>query len=295
MTHTELIIAPEISAAPPAPIINEEGAKLKAELLVQSNHLVVIPDASTRDFAIKVAGHIAGHISQVEKDRKAIKDPFFRMGQAIDKAAADHVKELEAEKRRLNQLVGAYNAEQEMIAQRELEAREREARRIQQEAAEAQRKAEAEAERLRKEQEARALKQKQAQDRAEAAGKELTAKAKAAQLQAQLDAEERAEAIEAARKEQQEATDRALRQLESEKLAAAEKLRQEKATGGAQRTEIDIEVLDILALYKARPDCVRLSPDLVQLKYVINNSDDPNLRIPGITWTKRAVFSAKAR
>ena len=292
---TELIIAPEISAAPAAPIINKDGERIKTELIAAASTIVEITTPHIRDAAIQIAGQIKGHISQVEKDRKSIKDPFFRMGLAIDAAARRHVTELENRLNEINRLVGSYNAVQEMIAQREQEARDREIRRIQQEAAEAIRKAEQETETLRLEQHILAVKQQQALERAEASGKGLTAKAKAAQLQAQLDAEERADAIEARRKERQEASDRALRALEDDAQRFLAALKQDKATGGAQHTHLEIEVLDILVLYKARPDCVRLSPDLVQLKYVISNSEDPNLRIPGIIWTKRAVFSAKAR
>jgi len=293
-THTELIIAPEISAAPPAPIINKEAELIKTELLAMASEIKEITTPHIRDAAIQIAGRIKGHISQVERDRKAIKDPFYRMGLAIDSAARKHVAELENRLNEVNRLVGAFNAEQEMIVQREQEARDRETQRIQREAAEALRQAAADAELIRTEQHILAAKQQRAQDRAEASGKGLTAKAKAEHLQAQLDADERAAAIEAKLKDAQEASDRLLRLVQGEKLAAFERFQRERATGGAQHTHLEIEVIDILALYRVRPDCVRLSPDLVQLKYVINNSEDPNLRIPGIIWTKRAVFQAKA-
>lgn len=289
----QLIVAPEISALPSVPAIINEGAVIKRQFLDNATGILAVDNAMTRDSASDLAGRIAGHIAQVEKDRKAIKDPFFRMGQAIDAAAAAHVKELEAEKIRLNRLVGAFNQEQADKAQREQEARDREARRIQQEAAEAQRKADAEAERLRKEQEALALKQKQAQEAAEAKGREQTPAAKARALQAQLDAGEAAEAAEAKRKEQQEASDRALRQLESERLAAEEKLRSEKPSGGAQRTEPKITVTDVHALYAYQRNLVRMEPDLVNLKFLIRGN--PTISIPGVSFVMESTFSAKAR
>jgi len=293
-THTELIIAPEISAAPPAPIINKEAELIKTELLAMASEIKEITTPHIRDAAIQIAGQIKGHISQVERDRKAIKDPFYRMGLAIDSAAKKHVAELENRLNEVNRLIGAFNAEQEMIVQREQEARDREAQRIQREAAEALRQAAVDAELLRTEQHILAVKQQRAQDRAEASGKGLTAKARAEQLQAQLDADERADAIEAKLKDAQEASDRLLRLVQSEKLAAFERFQRERATGGAQHTHIEIEITNIHLLYTHNPNLVRLEPDLTQIKYQINGSKDPNLRIPGITWAKRAVFQAKA-
>ena len=72
---TELIIAPEISAAPAAPIINKDGERIKTELLAAASTIVEITTPHIRDAAIQIAGQIKGHISQVEKDRKAIKEP----------------------------------------------------------------------------------------------------------------------------------------------------------------------------------------------------------------------------
>lgn len=275
--------------------LSREAVQRKFDLLAESTATTTEPftNAAARDHAIQVAARLKGEEDDAEDDREKAKSLFWRMCGAIDLTKKKHVAELTTERTRLNRQVGAYNAEQQLKAQREQEARDRETRRIQQEAAEAQRKAEAEAERLRKEQEALALKQKQAQEAAEAKGREQTPAAKAKALQAQLDQEEAAEKAEAIRLEQQASSDRALRQLESERLAAAERQRSEKPSGGAQRTEPKITVTDIHALYAYQRNLVRMEPDLVNLKFLIRGN--PTISIPGVSFVMESTFSAKAR
>lgn len=291
----ELIEAPAINEAPPAPLINAEGQRIKTELIAKADVIQEIATVHIRDGAISVAADIKGHLTAIEKTRKEIKEPFLRMGQAIDDCAKKHVAELTIELNRLNRLVGAYNQEQADIARREQEARDRAAAEIARKAREEQEALERKLEEERKAALAAETKRKLAEAAAAAKGKELTAAQKAKQLEAQLAEQERLEKIEEEARERQAKLDREKAELEKQQLEAAERMRQEKATGGAQRTEIDIEVTDIHLLYASNRGCVRLTPDLVQIKFLINNSEDPNFRLPGVVYTKRAVFSAKGR
>jgi hypothetical protein len=68
-----------------------------------------------------------------------------------------------------------------------------------------------------------------------------------------------------------------------------------KPSGGAQRTEIDIVVTDINALYLTKPYLCVLKPDLVALKYEINHRLKEGETIPGVTFTKTATFATRKR
>lgn len=264
----QLIVAPPIGETPSIHI-TEEGENKKSWLLSCASQILDIPDAGKRDLALTRAGEIKAHISAVEKTRKEIKEPFLRTGQAIDDAAKKHVAELESELKRLNNLIGSF----EDARRREQEARERAIRAEEARLAEEQRKAQQEADRLAEE----------ARKKAEAAaakGKELTPAQKVKALEEQLQAEEEAEARE-----------REMRRLEEERAAARQKAEEAKPTGGALREEIDIEVTDIHALYKAMPACVKLAPDLAMIKAMIKSGQT----LPGVSATKRHVFATRSR
>lgn len=300
---TELILAPSFT---PGDLIRQDGTlSLPDEWIERKNALLVeaaavAPPATPhdRDVAISVAARIKGEMDDIEEARERDKAGYWKMCQAIDLTKKLHVKELDAERARINREVGAFNQAQADKAKREQEARDREAKRIADEAAAAQREADRQAEELRKEQEALALKQKRAQEAAEAKGKELTPEAKAKQLQAQLDAQEAQEKLEEASRQRQATLDAQKAQLEREQLEAAERQRQEKATGGAQRYDTKFTIPDLHRLYAANRGCVRLEPDLVQLKYIVNNQPDiaeKLTELAGVTWTKTPTFSPKGR
>lgn len=271
----ELITAPTIAEAPPAPIINAEGEKIKADLLTLSGDIREIVATPVRDRAIDVASVIKGHLTAIEKTRKEIKEPFLRMGQAIDDCAKRHVAELATELSRLNGLVGAYNEQQRREAAEALRKQQEEADRI-------ARAAEEE----RKRQLAEETKRRLAEERAAAKGKELTDAQKQKQLEAQLAEQDRLDALEAERA-----------RIEQERIATAERLQAEKATGGAQRYDLKFSIPSLRNLYAALPGCVRMEADLVQLKYVVNNMPEQAKRLTeaGVTWTKTPVFSARGR
>lgn len=64
-----------------------------------------------------------------------------------------------------------------------------------------------------------------------------------------------------------------------------------KPSGGAQRFEITVTVLDAKALYAAQPSCVKLVPDLVQIKWMAEHQ--PNQPLPGVTITKTPIFNVR--
>lgn len=270
---TQLLIAPSIATLPEAPSISDGGRIIKGDLINRSTAIVTISDTSTRDLAVDVAGRIKGHLSAVEKTRKEIKEPFLRMCKAIDDAAATHVKELDIEMRRLNTIVGQYEHELRMELERKRQQAEAEQRRLREEAEAAQR------ELLRVEEETR---RKEAERIAK--GKEgLTEAQKMKALQDQLDAEQkRQDAMEAER------------QLQEKAMRDAEDARAARASGGSQRIEIDVDVLDPAALYAAYPGCITLTPNLAAIKGLIRSQAE-GFQLPGVHYIKRPVFNAKSR
>lgn len=263
----QLIQVPAIGQTPQI-AINPEGEKLKGELLTFSTSITAVTDNRSRDWAITAAGNIKAHLSIVEKDRVALKEPFLTAGRAIDAAAKAHVTELDAELKRLNNLAGAYEAEKQRLARIAEQQRAAEEARLAREKMTAEREAARLVEEARKKAEAAAAK-----------GRELTDQQKAKQMEEQMEAAEKAE------KAESEQLQIALaRQREAEAAA------QSKPTGATLRTEIEVTVHDIKALYAKEPACVKLTADVSMIKAFHKAGRE----LPGVTITERPVFATRA-
>jgi hypothetical protein len=260
----ELILAPAI--ATPDTVEMLPGAETIKNALIARADAIVITRNSTpevRDQAIAISGEIAAHIKKIDKDDEAIFKPFYDIWKKGKELIKAHCDPLKARKRTLDLGIGAVN---DRLAAEHL-ARQQELLRQQQQA---------EKDRL-----ATIARQQELELAATPRGK----KAAAALLAKQLDAQEEADSAEEAQ-----------RKLDQQRIDEAELRRQSapQTGAGAQRTEIEITVTDIHALYAARRDCVTLKPDKIQLKYLIANN--PELfPLPGVTFVKRSVFSSKAR
>lgn len=264
---TQLIQVPAIGATPQI-AINPEGEKLKLALLQSSALVTSVTSDADRDLAIQHAGNIKAHIAQVEKERVAIKEPFLTAGRGIDAAAKAHVAELEVELKRLNGAAGAYEAEKQR------QARIVEQRRAAEEARLAREKLAAERETARLEEEAR-----RKAEAAAAKGRELTDAQKAKQMEEQMEAAEKSEAAEAEQ----------LR-LQQERALAAQQQAEAKPTGASLRTELEVTITDIHALYKKEPACVKLTADISMIKAFHKAGRE----LPGVTITERPVFATRA-
>jgi len=264
---TQLITVPTIGATPQI-AINPEGTAFKLEYLAKSQPIVLVEDDHDRDLVIILAAQIKTHLSAVEKERVAIKEPFLTAGRAIDAAAKAHVTELETELRRLNNLAGAYEAEKQRIA------RIAEQQRAAEEARLAREKMAAEREAARLEEEAR-----KKEEAAAAKGRELTDAQKAKAMEVLMDLSEKAELIEVER----------LR-LHQERALATQFIAESKPTGAALRTELEVVVNDIHALYAKEPACVKLTADISMIKAFHKAGRE----LPGVTVTERPVFATRA-
>lgn len=239
--------------------ISSAGEQIKTLLLGRAGDIGTMAAPIERAMALELAGDIAGHLKQVEEDRKSIKDPYLRMGQAIDFAAKKHRVELDAALKNVNAAILAYD----QAEVRKLQEAQRQADQ-QRQAAE---RAQIEAER----------KLQEVQEKAESERPRTPAE-KAKELAEQLDAEDALEAAEAA-----------------QRIAASEaqtmQLARVATKGGRKSTQIEVVVDDIQKLYRARPDCVLMVPDVKKIKLLAEAGID----MPGVTVTKTEVFSAKAR
>lgn len=130
---------PSFSLTPQAP-------RQKADMLKASHAITVIESPEQAELArTTVLKDLAAFRVQMDKDRKAVKQPFIDKGREIDQIASETLKEVIAEENRLKELI-ARQAERQAAEERRIEAERRriEAERLQkeQEALEAARKAE---------------------------------------------------------------------------------------------------------------------------------------------------------
>ena len=263
----QLIQVPAIGATPQI-AINPEGTAFKLEYLAKSQPIVICEDDTDRNLVISLAAQIKTHLAAVETERVAIKEPFLNAGRAIDAAAKTHVLELDAELKRLNNLAGAYEAEKQRLARIAEQQRAAEEARLAREKMAAEREAARLVEEARKKAEAAAAK-----------GRELTDQQKAKQMEEQMEAAEKAEAAEAEE-----------RRIATERSIALQQQAESKPTGAALRTEIEVVVHDIKALYAKEPACVKLTADVSMIKAFHKAGRE----LPGVTITERPVFATRA-
>lgn len=262
--NTQLVTLPMLISVPPEALpVNPEWLKAKADLLARVAKITAVTDAKSRDIAINAAASVKARMSAAEDARKKEKDPYYKTGKAIDSTVAEYNADLEIQLRRLNGMVGQYETNRRAEEERERQRQVAEAKRLE---------------------DARLLKLKEEQEASERAAasekNKLAPENKAAHLEAALDAQDAQDKIEAEQ-----------RKLDQQRIDAAEENRKNAASGGMLRYEYDIDITNLHELYKARPDCVKLTPDLVQIKYLINNS--PSIELPGVTYVKRAMFAAR--
>jgi hypothetical protein len=313
MSETSLILCPSDTLKP---TISGEAQAAKEAALAGVALIGRVASAEQNAAAAAAVAKVTDLKRQCEKARKAIKEPFLRVCQAIDEQAKSFMADLSTEELRINTLCGNwFQEEQEKIRQAEHDRqaeidrieRERQAeeQRIRDESARVERERQAEirrqeearlaevrrveairAEELRKiEQEAAAARGKSAKAEAakrmealEAQRKIDAAKAEEARLKAEADAEEVRKITEAkAAKELEERN--AIAAQEVQCLAPSPTL--QKTQGQAVKTAWTFEVINIVTLVKTRPDLCNITPKTAEIKEIINLGQRtiPGLRI----------------
>lgn len=209
--------------------IAPEAEQLKADLLTRASAITRVSGPDENEAARAEIKALAAMRNQVEKSRKAVKEPVLQVGRDIDAKAKDFVGAIEFEEKRISGLVGDYAAEVERERQQAL--REMEAKRQAEEKA-------------RREEEEKARAAEAARIAAEQAAWEATDEAQAAK------------AAEAARIAEEQAKAAAEEKARLEAEASKPILAPAKAEG--VKFVLDYEVSDITRLYHSRPEFVKL-------------------------------------
>lgn len=282
---------------------NEEAQRIKNEALEKAALVGRVTNSDEQSTAVEAQQAIAQTISQVEKARKACKEPALEFGKKVDEAARTFVQEVKEEQLRLARLVGDFvqleNAKRE-AAER---ARRLEEEKLEREKQEATMKAYREAaERQRVLDEAAAAERRAEQDRQrkvdEAAAAARKAEQEATNAKQRKEAEQRRIAMEAENEKQrieserrrielEQAQARATAQSHEQLDAISEKFAQQakdlppitftpaRATGQRVTDDWEILVTDIHLLYRHHPNCVDITPRLSEIKNLLKGGTTP--------------------
>jgi len=191
------------------------------KLIAQGQAIVAVGNPEEQTIAVIAAKSIKTWLAEVEKSRKAVKEPVLALGKRIDEIARDYAEPLEAEMNRIGELVGEFQ--------------QKEAERVR------------EAERKRQEEIARVERERQA-----AAELEREANERLADESATLsDAEQAALASQMVAQATEKKDD----------IVRAPLPEASRTTGMVSRFDVvKFEVTDAAALYKLRPHWFRLEP-----------------------------------
>lgn len=227
-----------------------EAEARKEDALASGLAINAVCSPEQQQRAVDVQLSIKSLLSDVERERKRVKQPILDFGRAIDSTCKSWVEGLTDELNRIAKLNGAYAAEQEAIrrkAEQEAESkRHEELARI-----EAERKAEED--RIAKEAQARIDAAK-----AEAATQsKAEAEAKAEQLKAELEAQSKAAAERAER-------------ARAEAIANTTVAAPVKAEGQRVRTDWEITVTNPHLLAQKHPHLCDIKPRLLDIKDELN-------------------------
>jgi len=113
--------------------ISKDAKELKASLIEAAQELLAVSTFNDADEARANIKSLAWMRNQLEKSRKAVKEPVIATGKQIDEIAKAFIADVEQEETRLTRLVAAFAAEQERKkreAEAELRRQQDEARRL---------------------------------------------------------------------------------------------------------------------------------------------------------------------
>lgn len=220
-----------------ATLRNTTAIAERDELLMRSHNIERVIGDSSQAQALEMLGAINAAIKTAEASKKEVKEPFNAICKTIEELLRDHSTPLAAEKERLKRLLANYQLEVELKSKDD------------------SRKLEVERQRIQAEQDAVTAAEANRQ-------KDLYSQAQAAKSE-----DDRKRIAEEQRKS---AADTAMKQTELE-IAKASTLQVEapKLAGMSVRKPWRVEVVDVVALYKARPDMVTLTPRQAELNKLV--------------------------
>jgi len=227
--------------------VTAEATLLRTRAIEKASKITAVTTAEEQATAVEAIAELRGLAKKMEDSREAVKKPVLTFGRQIDAKAAEYKSDLEADAKRLNDMVqGFFREEARKAAARQKFLDDM-----------------AEKKRLREEEDAR-----KAQDEAA----KLHSQAQTAEtVQESLELTSQAQVHEqVAEQAQERAAD-----ITPARVAAPV-----KAAGMIARKVWKHEVIDINQLYRARPELVKLEPKTALINSAIAMSDDK--RIPGL-------------
>ncbi len=260
--------------------LNEEGIATRDRVLDRATFIDEVTNKTEFALATDAGQDLATFVRSIEKTRKSLKQPLLDAGRLIDATAEEAVKVVKEELDRVGKLCNDFQTAELARERKEREAAEAEARRLQAIIDEAARKERLrlqalETERLRLEQEAISARSKKAREEAAAKAEEIS--------ESILETELAADFAE-----------------EPEPVVAAPVTEAARVKGSAVKTELDFEVTDKAALFKAYPHLFQplevKTSDVRAFVNVKHPTFDVN-KIPGLrVFEKTKVsFTSKAK
>ena len=257
----------------------DEAEQLRQEALDAGAMIGDVSNEAQQANAVEAQQKIKSLVGDVEKARKACKEPVLEFGRLIDGQAAAYRAPLDAELMRLGKIVGDFAALQEakrkaaeaarFLEQQNIE-RERlaELARIAQEEADKRAKLEAEEREARR----KIAEATNAKDRAEA--EQLAAEAK-----------RQTEIANAATLEKIDSINEKFNR-ESASVPIVETVR---AKGQIVREDWKIEVTDLWLLARSHPSCVKIEPRLAEIKELLN----AGVKVSGVKAEKQITSTVR--
>ena len=227
--------------------VTAEATLLRTRALEKASKITAVTNAEEQAAAADAIAELKGLSKKMEASREDVKRPVLTLGRQIEATANEFKGELEATAKRINDMVQGFFREEARKAEARRKFAEDMAEKKRQREAEEARAAQEEADRLRKQ-------AQQAETVQESL--DLTARAQESEQVAQQAEERAADIIPAA-------------------VAAPV-----KAAGMIAKKIWKHEVVDIAALYAARPDLVTLEPKTQRINAaIVENKKIPGLRI----------------
>lgn len=253
--------------------VTDEALRKQTDALELSRAIKAVTTAEEQQDAVAAAGLAKGLIRTMEETREAEKRPFWDACVLIDSTAKNYKKPLLAEAERVQGLAAGYQREQDRIAAEAKAAQERQFKAL--------READ---ERALRDIAAKAEAERRANLAAIAAAQEDEAAKEAAQRKADADA--------AARSEEVRINQEAVQEQERERFLAAQALVPARTEGARVKRFKDYQVMDMRALYLARPDLVELTERRAMILAAISIPNSPP--IPGLYVFDSTKLQAKA-
>jgi chromosome segregation ATPase len=259
----------------------ETAGRLKQSALARASVIETVINPEQQKLAVSVQTEIKSLMGDIEKARKATKEPFLEMGRRIDATAAAFTGALKKEHDRVSDLVSDFQVREQQRVQAELRRMAEEQARIEREKAEANAKAEREAFEA-------AAKAREAEQAARRAAEREQDEARRKNMQAAADAKaaEIAEIQAKLAAERQRQDELAVQQKEA--LGPAPEAA--RVSGQSVKTVWKITKIEPWKLIKARPDLIReIVPDLVAIKAELAQG----VKIPGIDAREEIVSGTR--